>query len=329
MRQKRVKSYRKVMQLYCTAFKFREPYQLLADAAFIEACVQQKLDIDARLRDVLQGSVKPMITQCSMQALYDKGQQAQQVTNAAKLFERRKCNHLKSRPEHECLTAMAGKDNSNRYIIATQSLDLRKQLRAVAGLPLVYISRSVMLLETPSDQTLAKKLRMEREKLHVPAAEMAVLKGVSTDALLTQGSIVGDTGHHATLVQDDTTQGDITMEEQETEPPKKKKRKGPKGPNPLSVKKKTKSVTTSNNNSSSSNNSKRQREDDDTTNEDRIDQKRKRLADENVKIQSLANRGEQRQGGEQQKKKRKRSNKKKGKSEEAGEVRQGTEGGEA
>lgn len=50
-----------------------------------------------------------------------------------------------------------GEENKNRYVIATQSLELRKELRKVAGTPIIYIARSVVLLETPSDQTLAKK----------------------------------------------------------------------------------------------------------------------------------------------------------------------------
>lgn len=87
----------------------------------------------SRLHDVLQGAVKPstpplpspppclsrpadlpsprtsaVITQCCMQALYDLGEEAQDVVDVAKGFERRKCNHLKARPEDECLTTMAG-----------------------------------------------------------------------------------------------------------------------------------------------------------------------------------------------------------------------------
>lgn len=83
----------------------------------------------ARLHDVLQGAVKPsaffhlsplpvlqgsqqlpfaVITQCCIQALYDAGAEAQAAVDAAKGFERRKCNHFKARPEDECMLAMAG-----------------------------------------------------------------------------------------------------------------------------------------------------------------------------------------------------------------------------
>ncbi|KAK4050804.1 hypothetical protein OIV83_003225 [Microbotryomycetes sp. JL201] len=291
------------------------------DGAFVESCVHQKLDILARLHDVLQGTVKPMITQCSMQQLYDKNEQT--VIDAAKAFERRKCNHLKAKPESECLKSMTGSDNVNRYVIATQSLDLRKTLRAVPGLPLVYISRSVMLLESPSDQTLAKKIRMEREKLHVPASEMALLKGqaVPSGSNHIIGADVSDASAEREPVETVGVdmQGEVVGEPTSIEQPQKKKRKGPKGPNPLSVKKKSKSDS---NTAPGSTSKKRSRDDDGSASrQDQVELKRKRVENENVKVSSLAKRGEERQG-DQARKKRKRSKKKKG-----GE--QGEAGGEA
>ncbi|GAA6003383.1 rRNA-binding ribosome biosynthesis protein UTP23 [Rhodotorula paludigena] len=224
MRQKRTKGSRKVMHLYCSAFGFREPYQMLVDAAFIQSCVKQKFDIQARLHDTLQGVVKPMITQCCMQALYDLGSTAQEVVEVAKGFERRKCNHLKARPEEECLKAMAGEGNKNRYVFATQSLELRQALRKIPGSPIVYIARSVMLLEAPSDQTLAKKHQMETAKLHVSPEELAAITGKPLPAAPAPDA----------PAEADAAAGGAATDE----PPEKRKKKGPKGPNPLSVRKK-------------------------------------------------------------------------------------------
>lgn len=49
-----------------------------------------------------------MITQCCIQALYDAGEEAKEAVEAAKGFERRKCNHFKARKQDECMLAMAG-----------------------------------------------------------------------------------------------------------------------------------------------------------------------------------------------------------------------------
>ncbi|GAA5889374.1 hypothetical protein JCM6882_000725 [Rhodosporidiobolus microsporus] len=283
MRQKRVKSYRKVMGLYQQAFGFREPYQLLVDAAFVKACVQQKLDVMARLQDVLQGTVKPMITQCCIHTLYEAGEEGQAAVDAAKGFERRKCNHFKARPEDECMLAMAGKENKNRYVFATQSQDLRQQLRRVPGSPIIYIARSVMLLEAPSDQTMGKKQQMESAKLHVSAEELAQITGQpipSTSAAVDSADEDGADGA--------------------AEPPKKKrKQKGPKGPNPLSVKKKKQGDAAQGNRPS-----KRQRED---QGEGREEREMKRKREEEAKVVSLAARATGERGeGERKKRKRRR-----------------------
>ncbi|GAA5913009.1 hypothetical protein JCM8208_005663 [Rhodotorula glutinis] len=226
MRQKRTKGARKVMQLYQSAFGFREPYQLLMDAAFVQSSVKQKFELMSRLHDVLQGVVKPMITQCCMQALYNMGEEAQDVVDVAKGFERRMCNHLKARSEDECLTAMAGSDNRNRYVFATQSLALRQALRKVPGSPIIYIARSVLLLEAPSDQTLAKKHQMETAKLHVSAQELAAITGKPIPSSAPEPST-----STSTAAADGAP---------DAAPKKPRKPKGPKGPNPLSVRSKKK-----------------------------------------------------------------------------------------
>ncbi|GAA5966151.1 hypothetical protein JCM21900_000575 [Sporobolomyces salmonicolor] len=292
MRQKRVKSYRKVMQLFQAAFGFREPYQLLVDAAFLESCVQQKLDFTPRLQDVLQGAVKPMITQCCIQALYDAGPEGQAAVDMAKGFERRKCNHFKPRPQDECMAAMAGEDNKNRYVFATQSLELRQTLRKVPGTPIVYIARSVVLLETPSDQTLAKKTAMESAKLHAPAAELALLSGQPLPD---------------PAASDSDSEPDDTPRTGADEPPKKKKKRGPKGPNPLSVKKRKRAPAPA-----GQAGNKRPREDGGGAAEAAGERKRKRGDDPDGTVVSMAARGTGAAGGEgagEARKKRKRRKK--------------------
>lgn len=51
----------------------------------------------------------------------------------------------------------AGETNKHRYVIATQSQELRQKLRSIPGVPVVHMNRSVMILEPPSDATLRVK----------------------------------------------------------------------------------------------------------------------------------------------------------------------------
>ncbi|KAG1757392.1 Fcf1-domain-containing protein [Suillus lakei] len=184
MRQKRAKTYRKLMHLYSMSFGFRQPYQILVDSEMCQIAIDAKLDLIKQFSTVLQGNVKPMITQCCMHELYLQGQ-----------FERRKCNHREAIPGDEWDT------NKHRYVVATQSQSLRNGLRIIPAVPVVHINRAVMVLEPPSEATLKAKELTEEQSLRPSTPELA------------------------TVPQDK---------------PVLKKRKGPKGPNPLSVKKKKK-----------------------------------------------------------------------------------------
>ncbi|KZT30343.1 PIN domain-like protein [Neolentinus lepideus HHB14362 ss-1] len=209
MRQKRAKTYRKLMSLYCLHFGFRQPYQVLVDSEMCKEATSSHLELAKQLGVVLQGNVKPMITQCCIHELYLQGRSQQPAVDLAKTFERRKCNHREAISGDECLASVVGDTNKHRYVIATQSQPLRSKLRKIPGVPLIHINRSVVVLEPPSDATLEKKETEEEQALLVPDAEKAHLPPIAS-----------------------------TIE------PPKKKCKGPKGPNPLSVKKKkTKSDT--------------------------------------------------------------------------------------
>ncbi|KAI0094690.1 Fcf1-domain-containing protein [Irpex rosettiformis] len=228
MRQKRAKAYRKLMSLYCLSFGFRQPYQALGvssillasiiltrrllavDSEMCKDAVSHKVDLVKQLTAVLQGSVKPMITQCCIHELYLQGKSNQSAVDLAKSFERRKCNHKEAIPGDECLTSVIGENNKHRYVLVTQSQSLRSNMRNIPAVPIVHINRSVMILEPPSDATIRAKNATEQKSLKPSASELAHIASTS---------------------------------KAEEGPPKK--RKGPKGPNPLSMKKKKKETPSS------------------------------------------------------------------------------------
>lgn len=101
----------------------------------------------------------------------------QSAVDLAKTFERRKCNHREAIAGDDCLLSVvgaflslltswsspelilssAGEANKHRYVIATQSDEVRQKLRTIPAVPVVHVNRAVMVLEPPSDVTLAKK----------------------------------------------------------------------------------------------------------------------------------------------------------------------------
>ncbi|EEB05252.1 rRNA processing protein [Schizosaccharomyces japonicus yFS275] len=223
MRQKRAKSYRKLMQTYHLFFGFREPYQVVVDADFLQDLNKSKMNVLAALTRTVQGKVKPMITQCCISQLYKQGNAAASDIRLAKTFERRRCNHLDDpKSPAECIQSIVninGK-NKHRYVVATQDPEVRAALRNIPGVPLIYMKRSVVILEPASPATVYYKRQREGQQMGMSQEEKDLLSGK------TQRQQEEKENSSEDATSDATT--------------KKRKRgpKGPKGPNPLSMKKK-------------------------------------------------------------------------------------------
>lgn len=201
------------MLVYNHTFKFREPYQVLVDDQLVLDTFNSSFDLAKGLKRTLQAEVKPMITQCCMQALYETNNQG--AIESAKQYERRRCNHNPKEPEtpSDCLNSVVninGK-NKHRYVVATQDIEIRRQLRRVPGVPLIYMNRAVMVMEPLSDASEKISENVEKEKLY---------KGLNDPK-------------YAGLIHDEKDDVPQSNGERPT-----KKRKGPSQPNPLSMKKK-------------------------------------------------------------------------------------------
>lgn len=131
MRQKRSKTYRKLLASYILHFGYRPPFQLLIDASFalsLSALHLSSSEASKRLSDVLQTSqltkgktkagvpeMKCMITQCCMVELYQaekEGQLQKDAVTIAKTWERRKCNHREAIAGDECLKQVIGEQDA-------------------------------------------------------------------------------------------------------------------------------------------------------------------------------------------------------------------------
>ncbi|EPY51227.1 rRNA processing protein [Schizosaccharomyces cryophilus OY26] len=237
MRQKRAKTYRKLMHTYQLVFGFREPYQVLVDADFISDLTKSKMDIRAAISRTVQGDIKPMVTQCCIRQLYSRSQEAKQEIQIAKSFERRRCGHIdEAKSPLECMQSCIDVNgrNKHRYVVATQNTELRDLLRSVPGVPLIYMKRSVVVLEPASRATILEKHAKESSQMGLSKEEKLILSGKRPHS----GSEREETEETG---KEDDNEASENVEEQ----PKKKKRKGPKGPNPLSVRKKKKSASQS------------------------------------------------------------------------------------
>ncbi|KAI0391572.1 Fcf1-domain-containing protein [Xylariaceae sp. FL0594] len=226
-RAKRSKQYKRLMSQYEMNFGFREPYQVLSDSQFLQAAIQSKMDIDNILKATLHGSTKLLITQCSMRHLYARNKEpgvAAVIEFAKERVERRRCGHHPTDypeplKEAECLHSVVDPGNKgvnkHRYVCAINDNELRSSLRSIQVVPLLYIRRSVLIMEPASSQTVKARSRDEKAKF---TAELKMIGGKRK-----RDPTDSDDDNHGTSEQAST---------------KKKKPRGPKEPNPLSVKKK-------------------------------------------------------------------------------------------
>lgn len=153
------------------------------------------------------------------------------IIDKAKTFERRRCGHLPADypvplSTQSCITSVvdpkSNGNNKHRYIVASQDLEVRKSMRDIMGVPLVYINRGVMIMEPMASKSVETREREELIKLRA-----GVKRGIGS---LKRKRSETDIDHDD--IRTCATQDLL----------KKKTVRGIKGPNPLSVKKPKKKI---------------------------------------------------------------------------------------
>ncbi|KZF26141.1 hypothetical protein L228DRAFT_242561 [Xylona heveae TC161] len=248
MRGKRSKQYRKLMHQYGMTFGFREPYQVLVDAQMVQDAARFKMDLWPALERTLHGKVKPMITQCSMRHLYASKETPPAIVDKTKTYERRRCNHhTLEQPLStlECLSSVVdpkgSRTNKHRYVVACQDNEVRSYLRSIPGVPLIYVHRSVMIMEPMAHATEHVRDKDEKSKFR---AGLKGARGAITDTLKRKRDDEEEQSGSGSEQEEGRARSGAQSQEEAS---KKKKRKGPKGPNPLSVKKAKKRPAQENN----------------------------------------------------------------------------------
>ena len=251
MRAKRSKKYRKIMSAYQLAFSFREPYQVLLDSSFIRTCHAFHMPLQKYLDNTLHGECKIFVTQCTLakitkeheKATGGKGRRRPDFLPPPTELPLRYCKHknddgedLGVVEEWRCLLdLLAGQPKGNEqaknkqhYILATADaseqeqkrrdhIELRERARMIPGVPIVYVKRSVMILEELS--TASERVRRGEEK-----------------DKFREGLVSNDRKRKRPDGEDDEFVRELMGEEGQDAPRRRQHRA--KGPNPMSVRKK-------------------------------------------------------------------------------------------
>ncbi|KAJ3261798.1 Small subunit processome component [Boothiomyces macroporosus] len=165
MKLKRQKKTKKNMQIYGHSFGFRQPYQFILDGNFIHVARLTGKKLEETLPAFIGAETRLMTTYCVYAELKKLGPDFRPTAAYAKKLEKRRCTHNPAVSAAECIKEIIGDTNKNNYCAASQDVELRRHLGKIPGIPLVYINKSVIILEPPSKASLERSKQLEIQKV--------------------------------------------------------------------------------------------------------------------------------------------------------------------
>ncbi|GAB6031705.1 rRNA-processing protein fcf1 [Chamberlinius hualienensis] len=132
------------------------PFHVIIDTNFINFSVKNKLDIIQSMMDCMYAKCIPYITDCVMGELEKLGSKFRIALRIVKdpRFERLPCMH-KGTYADDCIVQRVTQHKC--YIIATCDKDLRRRLRKIPGVPIMYLSQHKYTIERMPDAYGAPK----------------------------------------------------------------------------------------------------------------------------------------------------------------------------
>ncbi|KAG6456646.1 rRNA-processing protein FCF1 homolog [Manduca sexta] len=132
------------------------PYHILVDTNFINFSIKNKLDIVQNMMDCLYAKCVPYITDCVLAELEKLGRKYRVALRIVKdpRFERITCLH-KGTYADDCLVQRVTQHKC--YIVATNDKDLKRRIRKIPGVPIMYVAQHKYTIERMPDAYGAPK----------------------------------------------------------------------------------------------------------------------------------------------------------------------------
>ncbi|KRX22792.1 rRNA-processing protein FCF1 -like protein, partial [Trichinella nelsoni] len=124
------------------------PYHVILDTNFINFSIKNKLDIVKSMTDCLYAKCVPYITDCVLGELEKMGTKFKLALRVIKdpRFERLVCLH-KGTYADDCIVQRV--TEAKCYIVATCDKDLKRRIRKIPGVPIMYITNHRLLAVLP------------------------------------------------------------------------------------------------------------------------------------------------------------------------------------
>jgi U3 small nucleolar RNA-associated protein 23 len=236
MRILKNKRNRKLLHLYRTLHGVAPPYTVIVDGTFLHAARRCTLDLYSLIPRLLQvdpSMVTLLVPTSSIEELRALGEVGAETLELALTFETTK--YGKGDSPSAVIANLIGDRNRKHYVVATQDAALRSELRKTPGVPQIYLNRTVLVLEPMSYASQNRAAAQERQRSAPTKSErraMAPAAGEGRNARRKRAAAAASFsgGGGATPAAAASDAGSA--------PRQRKKRKGPKGANPLSMKRK-------------------------------------------------------------------------------------------
>jgi len=129
------------------------PYQVLVDTNFINFSIKNKIDLVKGMMDCLYAECTPCITDCVMAELEKLGQKYRVALKVAKdpRMLRLPCTHSGTYAD-DCLCDRVRQHKC--YMVATCDRDLRRRIRKIPGVPIMYLASHKYTIERLPEATM-------------------------------------------------------------------------------------------------------------------------------------------------------------------------------
>ena len=226
MGRKKDKWIKKTINFYKFIFKFESPFKVIIDGNFASVALNKKFEIKSSLEKLLDDKVILIIPSCIFQEVQSLENKIPGLLKLLSQFKIEQCSHGLLSPTN-CIRDYIGNKNQSKYFVATQDNFLRKQLRNVPGVPIIFFDQNMLLMDKPSKVSIEASERRENLKEDPQKKEKKILnekKEEIKDFLISEFK--------------ESKYYKRKQEEFKINKLMGKIRKKAKGPNPLSVKKK-------------------------------------------------------------------------------------------
>ncbi|KAL1510106.1 hypothetical protein AB1Y20_006438 [Prymnesium parvum] len=201
MRLKTKRAARRRLAFYRAAYHFKPPFRVIVDGTALQTSLNLNVALGDELPSLLGGRAHMLVPKAVVRELEALGKQYE---GAAKIARRLKQLPSVGGSAAEAVLSLVGEGNESKYCVLTEDRALQREVARMPGVPLIRFAREKLIVASPAERTVASPVT-------VTVASPVTVEVAATEAT------------HPPASRPD---------------PLTRRRRGPKQPNPLSVKRK-------------------------------------------------------------------------------------------